>query len=125
MGSEREKPFFLPEAFPGFGWEQEEEEPAPDPLDRPDLCADAQDEQEPVWTQPDMPTEPCPCCGADIPQNPSPGYICPMCWWEIDCFTADEDEPSGQNHGLSLAEARLNFRTFGICDPWLRRKEEE
>ena len=42
-----------------------------------------------------------------------------------DYFTADEDEPSDQNHGLSLAEARLNFRVFGICDPWLRRKEEE
>ena len=125
MEQEREKPFILPEAFPGLSWEQEDEEAAPDPLDRPDLCADVQDEQEPHWTQPDLPTEPCPCCGADIPENPSPGYICPMCWWEIDYFTADEDEPSDQNHGLSLAEARLNFRTFGICDPWLRRKEEE
>lgn len=123
MEQEREKPFI--QAFPGFPWEQVEEEGAPDPLGRPDLCADAQDEQEPHWTQPDMPTEPCPCCGADIPENPSPGYICPMCWWEIDYFTADEDEPSDQNHGLSLAEARLNFRTFGICDPWLRRKEDE
>ena len=123
MEQEREKPFI--QAFPGFPWEQVEEEGAPDPLDRPDLRADAQDGQEPHWTQPDMPTEPCPCCGADIPENPSPGYICPMCWWEIDYFTADEDEPSDQNHGLSLAEARLNFRTFGICDPWLRRKEDE
>lgn len=123
MEQEREKPFI--QAFPGFPWEQVEEEGATDPLDRPDLCADAQDEQEPHWTQPDMPTEPCPCCGADIPENPSPGYICPMCWWEIDYFTANEDEPSDQNHGLSLAEARLNFRTFGICDPWLRRKEDE
>lgn len=125
MEQEREKPFILPEAFPGLSWEQEEEEAAPDPFDRPDLCAQAQDEQEPHWTQPDMPTEPCPCCGADIPENPSPGYICPMCWWEIDYFTANEDEPSDQNHGLSLAEARLNFRTFGICDPWLRREKEE
>ena len=125
MEQEREKPFILPEAFPGLSWEQEDEEAAPDPLDRPDLCADVQDEQEPNWTQPDLPTEPCPCCGADIPENPSPGYICPMCWWEIDYFTANEDEPSDQNHGLSLAEARLNFRTFGICDPWLRRKEDE
>lgn len=123
MEQKREKPFI--QAFPGFPWEQVEEEGAADPLDRPDLCADAQDEQEPHWTQPDMPTEPCPCCGADIPENPSPGYICPMCWWEIDYFTADEDEPSDQNHGLSLAEARLNFRTFGICDPWLRREKEE
>ena len=125
MEQEREKRFSPPEAVPGLDWEQTEEEAAPDPLDRPDLYAEEDELSEPVWTQPDMPTEPCPCCGADIPQNPSPGYICPMCWWEIDYFTADEDEPSDQNHGLSLAEARLNFRTFGICDPWLRRKEEE
>ena len=125
MEQEREKPFILPEAFPGLSWEQEEEEAAPDPLDRPDLHVEEEAPQEPFWTLPDMPTEPCPCCGADIPENPSPGYICPMCWWEIDYFTADEDEPSDQNHGLSLAEARLNFRTFGICDPWLRREKEE
>ena len=125
MEQEGEKRFSPPEAVPGLDWEQTEEEAAPDPLDRPDLYAEEDELSEPVWTQPDMPTEPCPCCGADIPQNPSPGYICPMCWWEIDYFAADEDEPSDQNRGLSLAEARLNFRVFGICDPWLNRHEEE
>lgn len=125
MEPERKKPFVPPEAFPGFGWEPEADESAPDPLDRPDLCAGEEDAPEQFWTLPDVPSEPCPCCGADIPANPSPGYICPVCWWEMDYFTADEDEPSDQNHGLSLAEARLNFRVFGICDPWLRREKEE
>ena len=91
---------------------------------RPDL-GPVQEQEACVWEQPDIPTVSCPCCGADIPENPFPGYICPMCWWEIDPFTADEDAPSDQNHGLSLAEARLNFRVFGICDPWLKRDTDE
>lgn len=98
---------------------QPPEDSAPDPLDRPDF--------EAVWPdreQPDLPDglicayEPCPCCGAEsIPEPPSPGYICPICWWEIDLFCVGEDEPSDENHGLTLSEARLNFRTFGTIDP--------
>ena len=91
---------------------------------RPDL-GPVQEQEACAWEQPDIPTVPCPCCGADIPENPFPGYICPMCWWEIDPFTADEDAPGDQNHGLSLAGARLNFRVFGICDPWLKRDTDE
>lgn len=121
---DRHEQMFFPEAT-DFGETELEEEDCPNPLDRPDFYAEESEPQEPLWTLPDRPSEPCPCCGADIPENPSPGYICPMCWWEIDYFTADEDEPSDQNHGLSLAEARLNFRTFGICDPWLRRNKDE
>ena len=81
MEQEREKPFI--QAFPGFPWEQEEEEGAPDPLDRPDLHVEEEAPQEPFWTLPDMPTEPCPCCGADIPENPSPGYICPVSYTHL------------------------------------------
>lgn len=73
MEQEREKRFSPPEAVPGLDWEQTEEEAAPDPLDRPDLYAEEDELSEPVWTQPDMPTEPCPCCGADIPQNQCAG----------------------------------------------------
>ena len=91
---------------------------------RPDLEPVGAGAEACVWEQPD-PDRPCPCCGADIPENPFPGYICPMCWWKIDPFAADEDAPSDQNHGLSLAEARLNFRVFGICDPWLKRDADE
>ena len=72
MEQEIEKSFSSPESIPGPEWEQTGEEAAPDPLDRPDLYLQEDEPSEPVWTQPDMPTEPCPCCGADIPQNPSP-----------------------------------------------------
>lgn len=114
-----EKAFYAP--FGGAAdWDADErEEASPDPYDRPDRCAEQADEAPYLWPYPGAPTEPCPCCGADIPENPSPGYICPTCWWEIDLFTADEHEPSDQNHGLSLIEARMNFRAFGICDPSL------
>ncbi len=53
------------------------------------------------------------------PENPSWGYICPMCGWEIDYDVEGEpDKPSDQNHGLSLTEARWNFHSFGTVAPW-------
>ena len=52
-------------------------------------------------------------------ENPSWGYICPVCMWEIDYDVEDDpDAPSDQNNGLSLNEAQMNFRAFGIADPW-------
>ena len=108
---------FLSEAFFGGVWEQEDEENC-DPYFRPDAVPE-EDESEGLDWQPEMPTEPCPCCGADIPEDPSWGYICPVCGWEIDYDTQDDpDAPSDQNHGLSLAEAQWNFRTFGVLEPW-------
>ena len=128
MGTEREKEWFLPEAQDDaflVPWPPEmceAEETLPDPWLRPDV---PDEEDLPLMPcMPEMPAQPCPCCGVDIPADPSPGYICPMCWWEIDDFTQDEDEPSDQNHGLSLAEAQMNYRAFGICDPWLTRQNE-
>ena len=51
--------------------------------------------------------------------NPSWGYICPMCGWEIDYDVEGEpDKPSDQNHGLSLTEAQWNFHSFGTVAPW-------
>ena len=56
---------------------------------------------------------------AEIPENPSWGYIFPMCGWEIDYDVEGEpDKPSDQNHGLSLTEARWNFHSFGTVAPW-------
>lgn len=76
------------------------------------------------WTMPDEPTEPCPCCGADIPQDPVDGYVCSVCMWEIDYDVQGQpDAPSKQNRGLSLNEAQMNFRAFGICDPWIDKEE--
>ena len=109
---------FLPEAF--FGGIAPAEDEELDPYFRPDAVPE-EDETEPTgldW-QPETPTEPCPCCGAELPANPSWGYICPMCGWEIDCDVQDDpDKPSDQNHGLSLNEAQWNFHSFGTVAPW-------
>ena len=62
----------------------------------------------------------CLCCGQRTFPNPpeaAAAYICPVCWWENDVFTASADEPSDENHGLTLNQGRENFRQFGICDP--------
>ncbi len=44
--------------------------------------------------------------------------ICPVCFWEDD--GQDEHDADvvrgGPNHGLSLAQARKNFREFGACE---------
>lgn len=65
----------------------------------------------------------CPCCGyLTIPVDTdgsgffSLGFICPVCFWEIDTFINSENEESDQNGGLTLAQARLNYRTFGACN---------
>ena len=126
----KEKNLLLPEAFFGGVWEPDEDETLSDPYFRPDALPEEEDAEPELpsdWL-PEMPTEPCPCCGADIPENPSWGYICPVCLWEIDCDAQDDpDAPSDQNHGLSLTEARMNFHAFGVCDPWLvfGKNEEE
>lgn len=108
---------FLPEAFFGGVQEQEDEEEL-DPYFRPDAVS-GEDEPDGLDWLPETPTEPCPCCGAEIPENPSWGYICPMCGWEIDYDVEGEpDKPSDQNHGLSLTEVQWNFHSFGTVAPW-------
>lgn len=65
----------------------------------------------------------CKCCGHEtlpVPPEDAVAYICPICWWENDVFTADDDEPSDENHGLTLNEGRKNYREYGICDPRLK-----
>ena len=58
---------------------------------------------------------PCPCCGnITIPNDGNAlAYICPICLWEIDFFIHSDDEPSAQNHGLTLNQARENYKKFG------------
>ena len=84
---------FLPEAFFGGVQEREDEEEL-DPYFRPDTVS-GEDEPDGLDWMPETPTEPCPCCGAEIPENTSWGY-----------------------HGLSLTEARWNFHSFGTVAPW-------
>ena len=75
---------------------------------------------------------PCPCCGyITIPNGGDAlAYICPVCLWEIDLFITSDDEPSDQNHGLTLMQARANYRTCGAVLPSLKKygrvpREEE
>ena len=48
-------------------------------------------------------------------------YICPVCWWENDVFISSDNEPSDENHGLTLSQGRENVRRFGTCDPRMKR----
>ena len=65
---------------------------------------------------------PCPCCGCLtflLPATYALAYICPVWMWENDVFTASDDEPSDENHGLTLHQGRANYRALGVCDPRL------
>ena len=66
---------------------------------------------------------PCPCCGSiTIPNGGDAlAYICPVCLWEIDPFLTGPEEPSDQNHGLTLNQARAHYRAEGACLPRLKQ----
>ena len=60
----------------------------------------------------------CPCCGSitfSVSSVDAVAYICPVCYWENDVFTELDDEPSDENEGMTLNEARENFKKFGVC----------
>ncbi|WP_455559300.1 CPCC family cysteine-rich protein [Agathobaculum hominis] len=120
---------YFPDTEAWLNQENEERDRTPEPYFRPDaIDEDAEEEYDETGLSADflseMPTEPCPCCGAVLPEKPSWGYICPGCLWEIDYDGEDDpDAPSDQNNGLSLNEAQMHFRAFGIADPWLLKDE--
>ena len=70
----------------------------------------------------------CRCCGYYTLPERTFGDICPVCFWEEDTLK-DQDEPSAANHGLSLSQARENFRTIGACEmgclKFVRKPEPE
>lgn len=62
----------------------------------------------------------CLCCGLEtLPTEPenAVAFICPVCWWENDVFTKSDDEPSDENRGMSLNQARENYKKCGIANP--------
>lgn len=72
--------------------------------------------QEPVPEPKGM--YPCPCCGCKtfpVPPKDDLSYICPVCFWENDQFIQSADEPSDQNHGMTLNEAKVNYKAIGAC----------
>ena len=61
----------------------------------------------------------CLCCGNEtlpLPAEEAIAFICPVCWWENDVFLKSPDEPSDENHGMTLLEAHENYIKYGICD---------
>jgi hypothetical protein len=64
----------------------------------------------------------CPCCGYKTLSHRAGFEICPVCYWEDD--GQDDDDAAevrgGPNAGLSLVEARANFRAFGACESAMR-----
>ncbi len=64
----------------------------------------------------------CVCCGYDtLPKEPKEcvGYICPVCLWENDVFMNnmfDLDEKSDCNNGMTLYQARENFKKYNVCN---------
>lgn len=59
---------------------------------------------------------PCPCCGQitfPVPKEMAAAYICPECRWENDVFISGENEKSSENRGLTLNEAKRNYRKYG------------
>ena len=68
-----------------------------------------------IIVPPVMGDSPCPCCGyITIPNHGDAlAYICPVCFWEIDLFIQSDNEPSDQNHGLTLQESKNNYMKFG------------
>lgn len=61
----------------------------------------------------------CLCCGNEtlpVPAEDAVAYICPVCWWENDVFLKSPDEPSDENHGMTLLAAHENYIKYGICD---------
>ncbi len=59
---------------------------------------------------------PCPCCGYltfPVPREEAVAFICPVCFWENDVFTSSDDEPSDENHGMTLNQGRKNYQKIG------------
>ena len=39
----------------------------------------------------------------------------------MDCFIESDDEPSDQNHGLTLNQCRANYKRYGAVQEHLRQ----
>ncbi len=62
----------------------------------------------------------CKCCGSKtlpVPPEEATAFICPVCWWENDVFLQSDDEPSDENRGIFLKQARENYKKCGFFSP--------
>lgn len=108
----KEKKWYLPEAVSFPVTQADQPFPLQDSGNSPAM------EEEPKG-----PKQPCPCCGCLTipPGGEATAYICPVCFWEMDCFISSQFEPSDQNHGMTLQEARENYKTYGAVLPRLKQ----
>jgi hypothetical protein len=65
-----------------------------------------------------VPSYRCPCCRSLTLHGRGGFEICPVCWWEDD---GQDDHDArvvrgGPNGGISLAEARDNYRRFAASE---------
>ena len=61
----------------------------------------------------------CPCCGYNTfdPNDRLNYNICRICYWEDDPIAfEDPDFEGGANNGISLIQARINFKKFGATE---------
>jgi hypothetical protein len=75
---------------------------------------------EMTWYEPEDPTprHQCPCCDYVTLPERNNYLICPVCFWEDEGQDVDKpDETSGANSGLTVRQARENFRKLGACEP--------
>ncbi|MBE6653511.1 MAG: hydrolase [Ruminococcaceae bacterium] len=56
----------------------------------------------------------CLCCGCKTLASRGEYDICPVCFWEDDPEARNPDEMNDCN-GVSLTEARENYKKFGAC----------
>lgn len=58
----------------------------------------------------------CPCCGYLTLPTRTDWDLCPVCFWEDDPSQAADESSDGGANGISLLEARANFRRLGAID---------
>jgi len=89
---------------------------APSPVSEPVPGAAAIGNEEDIFTPEERDRRwPCPCCKYLTLRGEPPDktlHVCPVCGW---------DAGSGAENGLSLSDARTNFRLIGAANPRLQR----
>lgn len=63
-----------------------------------------------------MQGSPCPCCGYLTFDEQGHFDICPVCFWEDDPVQSNDEEYVGRANGISLRQARANFKVLGACE---------
>jgi hypothetical protein len=66
----------------------------------------------------------CPCCGyLTLDEPPAGTYnICEVCCWEDDGVQFRDPDYQGGANGVSLNQARENFRKHGVSEPRFRAR---